>query len=61
MTENEILLLHDRLYEYLKGLHMANPNFMFSFTKDNERLKKKLWFDETVSNRVIECLSGNSK
>jgi predicted ATPase len=44
MAENEIILLHDRLYEYLKGLRDADPNFIFSTSQFNEFLKKKLWF-----------------
>jgi predicted ATPase len=36
MAENEILLLQDKLYEYLKGLHLANPNFWFALYDEDE-------------------------
>lgn len=51
MTENEILLLHDRLYEYLKGLHMASPNFMLWLRESPQSLKTGYWFTEKVNSK----------
>jgi predicted ATPase len=44
MTNIEILLLHHKLYEYLKILHKANPRFLFGFNKSEQGL----WFKTTA-------------
>ena len=35
MTENEILVLHDTLYEYLNALHEVDASFMFRVRRMN--------------------------
>jgi predicted ATPase len=57
MTENEIILLHDRLYEYLKGLHQANPTF--GFDTQNEAKSKGCWFHH--GGQLFLVLNGRAK
>jgi AAA15 family ATPase/GTPase len=42
MTENEMILLHDRLYGYLKKRHEEDPTF--GFDTQNEAKSKGYWF-----------------
>ena len=50
MTENEIIVLHDCLYEYLNGLNEEDASFRFRLRgQDTERLKKGYWFMGNVS------------
>jgi predicted ATPase len=46
MTENEIILLHDRLYEYLKTRHQSKPSFLFwsRYPDWHPLFKKGYWF-----------------
>ena len=55
MTENEIIVLHDMLYEYLNALHEEDLSFMFRVRRmnnkgknsddDKGRLEKGYWFN----------------
>jgi predicted ATP-binding protein involved in virulence len=61
MTDNEIILLHDRLYEYLKGQHQANPKFLFMPAYPDlipySFFKYGYWFyesNEALSIRLLE-------
>ena len=40
MTETEIIVLHDMLYEYLNALHEKDPSFMFRVRRMNNKGKK---------------------
>lgn len=40
MTEEEILVLHDTLYEYLNALHEADASFMFRVRRNDNKGKK---------------------
>ncbi|MEN9610898.1 MAG: hypothetical protein RLZZ628_1712 [Bacteroidota bacterium] len=51
MTENEIILLHDRLYEYLKGLHEAEPTFGFSTQQEVDL--QGFWFGRSTNR--LQC------
>jgi predicted ATPase len=51
MTENEIILLHDRLYEYLKGLHEAEPTFGFSTQQEVDL--QGFWFGRSTDR--LQC------
>ena len=47
MTEKEIKNLHDKLFNYLYGVHQQNPTFMFRVRRMNNqnRLDKGYWFN----------------
>ncbi len=47
MTEKEIQALHDKLFNYLYGVHQQNPTFMFRVRRMNNqnRLDKRYWFN----------------
>ncbi len=45
MTEQNIIAIHDAIYEYLIGLHHANHEFRFRIRpNDDELFKKGYWF-----------------
>jgi predicted ATPase len=62
MTENEIILLHDRLYEYLKRLHQADSSFVFTLNQEinaERNWKNGYWFAEKGSESEIISNKNN--
>ncbi len=60
MNEQNIIAIHDALYEYLLGLHHANHEFRFRIRpKDDERFRKGYWFYGDESSINISFWKGN--
>lgn len=55
MAENEIILVHDILFEYLKKRHQVNPNFVFSLDDGHNSglWEKGYWFNGGNQNIIL--------